>query len=94
VAAVSQPARQRRGEQDAGQYADVAGFSASATIEQIGEHRYVLPPSRYVGAEADEDDGEPLDEKIARLTEQLFERFEESSLLQERVREALRRLNG
>jgi len=35
-----------------------------------------------------------LAEKIARLTEQLFERFEESSLQQERVREALRRLNG
>jgi type I restriction enzyme M protein len=83
-----------RGEQDAGQYADVAGFCASVTTKKLAEHRYVLPPSRYVGAEAGEDDTEPLAEKIARLTEQLFERFEESSLQQERVREALRRLNG
>jgi type I restriction enzyme M protein len=94
IARVARTYHAWRGEQDAGQYADVPGFCANATTEQIGEHRYALPPGRYVGAEADEDDGEPLDEKIARLTEQLFERFEESSLLQERVREALRPLNG
>ncbi len=49
-----------RGEQDAGEYADVPGFCKSVTLEEIREHGHVLTPGRYVGAEAVEDDGEPL----------------------------------
>jgi type I restriction enzyme M protein len=82
-----------RGERGAGEYADVPGFCASATTEQIAEHQHVLTPGRYVGAEDVEEDCEPLDEKIARLTEELFEAFEESDRLQVRVRTALGRLD-
>jgi type I restriction enzyme M protein len=82
-----------RGEPDAGTYEVVPGFCASATVVQIAEHRFVLTPGRYVGSEETEDDGEPIAEKIARLTEELFEAFEKSELLQARVRKALGRLD-
>ena len=66
-----------RGEDGAGDYADVPGFCKSATIEQIAEHGFVLTPGRYVGAEEAEDDGEPFDEKMKRLTAELAEQFAE-----------------
>jgi type I restriction enzyme M protein len=78
-----------RGEADAGEYLGVLGFCASATTEQIAEHRYVLTPGRYVGAEEAEEDAEPLDEKIARLTKELYGAFDESDRLQQSVRTAL-----
>ena len=81
-----------RGEPDAGAYEDVPGFCASAMVEQIAEHRFVLTPGRYVGSEEAEDDGEPIAEKIARLTRELYEAFEEGNQLQERVRSALQAL--
>jgi type I restriction enzyme M protein len=81
-----------RAEPDAGAYEDVPGFCASATVEQIAEHRFVLTPGRYVGSKEAGDDGEPITEKSARLTRALYEAFEESDQLQARVREALGRL--
>jgi len=83
-----------RGEPDAGEYQDLPGFCASAKIEQIAEHRFVLTPGRYVGSEAAEEDDEPIGEKIARLKRELYEAFEESDRLQERVRAALERVDG
>ncbi|MEY4979382.1 MAG: hypothetical protein RLZZ352_1652 [Pseudomonadota bacterium] len=56
-----------RGEEGAGQYADVAGFCKSASIDDIRKHGHVLTPGRYVGAADVEDDGEPFEEKMQRL---------------------------
>jgi type I restriction enzyme M protein len=81
-----------RAEPNAGAYEDVPGFCASATVEQIAAHRFVLTPGRYVGSEEAEDDGEPIAEKIARLTRELYEAFEESDRLQAKVRRALESL--
>ncbi|MFZ5869138.1 MAG: type I restriction-modification system subunit M [Actinomycetota bacterium] len=83
-----------RGEPGAGEYADIPGFCASATLDQIAEHRCVLTPGRYVGAEEATDDGEPLDQKIKRLTAELSILFEESDVLQDRVRSVLGRLDA
>jgi type I restriction enzyme M protein len=70
-----------RGEKDAGEYADVAGFCKSATLEEIRKHGHVLTPGRYVGAEAQEDDGEPFEEKMKRLVTQLHEQQAEAAKL-------------
>ncbi|WP_019397174.1 class I SAM-dependent DNA methyltransferase [Pseudoxanthomonas sp. GW2] len=59
-----------RGEKDAGEYVDVPGFCKSATLDEIRRHDYVLTPGRYVGAAAQEDDGEPFEVKMARLAAQ------------------------
>ncbi len=48
-------------------YADVPGFCASATTEDIARHGYKLTPGPYVGAEQLEVDAVPFDEKMATL---------------------------
>ena len=81
-----------RGEVGGGDYRDIPGFCKSATTEEIGAHGYVLTPGRYVDAEEIEDDGEPFDEKMARLTAKLEEQFQESAKLEETMRRNLREL--
>ncbi len=81
-----------RGDEGAGEYADVPGFCYSATLEDIRRHNYVLTPGRYVGAPEVEEDSEPFEEKIERLTAQLYEQFTEAARLEETIRENLSRL--
>ncbi|OBK21668.1 restriction endonuclease subunit M [Mycobacterium asiaticum] len=73
-------------------YQDVPGFCRSVTLAEIEAAGYALTPGRYVGVPGVEDDGEPVDEKIARLTKELFEAFDESARLEKVVREQLGRL--
>ncbi|WP_282070138.1 type I restriction-modification system subunit M [Janibacter hoylei] len=75
------------------EYADVAGFCATKTLAQIKASDYALTPGRYVGAPELEDDGEPTEKKIARLTQQLFDQFDESARLEQVVREQLGKLS-
>jgi type I restriction enzyme M protein len=70
-----------RGDPEAGEYADVPGFCKAAALEEIRKHGHVLTPGRYVGAEALEDDGEPFEEKMRRLTATLREQQVEASKL-------------
>jgi type I restriction enzyme M protein len=81
-----------RGERDAGEYADVPGFCKSATLEEVRKHGYVLTPGRYVGAEAQEDDGEPFEEKMQRLVKQLREQQAEAAKLDAAIAANLREL--
>ena len=57
-----------RGEEGAGEYADVAGFCKSASTEDIRKHGHVLTPGRYVGAAEQEDDGESFEEKMLQFS--------------------------
>ncbi|HUY57519.1 MAG TPA: class I SAM-dependent DNA methyltransferase [Candidatus Micrarchaeaceae archaeon] len=82
-----------RGELDSGTYEDVPGFCASTKIGTIAENRFVLTPGRYVGSEEPEDDGEPIQEKIARSKRDLIDAFDESDRLQAKVRVALERVD-
>ncbi|HMQ65697.1 MAG TPA: class I SAM-dependent DNA methyltransferase [Arachnia sp.] len=75
-----------------GEYEDVPGFARSATTAEIKAAGYALTPGRYVGTAPTEDDGEPLDEKVERLTKELFEAMDESARLDAVVREQLGRL--
>jgi len=72
-------------------YEDVAGFCKSATLEEIATHGYVLTPGRYVGAEELEDDGEPFEEKMARLVKELRGQFAEGKKLEAAIRENIER---
>ncbi len=78
-----------RGEKDAGKYKDVPGFCKSAPIEEIKAHGCVLTPGRYVGAEDIEDDDEPFEEKMKRLTTMLEEQFMESAKLEALIKRNL-----
>ena len=81
-----------RGEPEAGEYADVPGFCKSAPLEEVRKHSHVLTPGRYVGAEAQEDDGEPFAEKMQRLTATLREQQAEALRLDAAIRDNLARL--
>lgn len=70
-------------------YEDIAGFCKAAKTEEVREHDYILIPGRYVGLEEAEDDGEPFEEKMERLTTELAEQFKESKKLEDQIREAL-----
>ena len=73
-------------------YKDIPGFCKSATLEDIRKHGHVLTPGRYVGAEAAEDDGEPFDEKMKRLTATLREQQAEAAKLDAAIAVNLRDL--
>lgn len=70
-------------------YEDTAGFCKSATLDEIKKNDFVLTPGRYVGAPELEDDGEPFAEKMARLTGQLKEQFDESERLEAEIKRNL-----
>ncbi|MEF8753303.1 MAG: class I SAM-dependent DNA methyltransferase [Accumulibacter sp.] len=81
-----------RGEKDAGEYADVPGFCKSAQLDEVRKHGHVLTPGRYVGAEAQEDEGEPFQEKMRRLTATLREQQAEAAKLDAAIAANLKEL--
>lgn len=70
-------------------YEDVLGFCKAVKLETVREHGHVLTPGRYVGSEAEEDDGVSFDEKFEALREKLGEEFKEGEELTEAVRQKL-----
>ena len=70
-------------------YEDIPGFCAAVNLDTIREHQHVLTPGRHVGSAAVEDDGEPIDEKIARLTKEIRDGFAKRAELQAKVLAAL-----
>ena len=74
-------------------YQDIPGFCKSVSLADIAAAGYPLTPGRYVGAAAAEDDGEPVDQKIARLTKDLLTAMDESARLETVVRRHVERLS-
>jgi type I restriction enzyme M protein len=70
-----------RGEKDAGKYKDMPGFCKSATLEEIRKNDHILTPGRYVGTETQEEDSEPFEEKMKRLTTTLRQQQAEATKL-------------
>ena len=68
---------------------DEKGFCAVATLEDIEKQDYILTPGRYVGIAEQEDDGEPFEEKMARLTSELSDLFAKSHELEDEIRKKL-----
>ena len=68
---------------------DKKGFCAVVDLDEIKKQDFILTPGRYVGFEEQEDDDEPFEEKMARLTSELSEMFEKSHELEKEIREKL-----
>ena len=68
---------------------DQKGFCAVVDAEEIAKQDSILTPGRYVGIEEQEDDGEPFEEKMTRLTGELSELFAQSHSLEEEIRRKL-----
>lgn len=68
---------------------DEKGFCAVASTEEIAKQEYILTPGRYVGIEEQQEDEEPFEEKMTRLTSELFEMFNKSHELENEIRKKL-----
>jgi type I restriction enzyme M protein len=89
---VSAPDSSKRPLGSAG-YQDIPGFCKSVTLEEIRAQGYVLTPGRYVGAAELEEDDEPFEGKMERLTKELEAQFAESGKLEIQIRTNLKRLD-
>ena len=83
-----------RGEDGTGEYADTPGFCKAATLEEVRKHGHVLTPGRYVGAEVQEDDGEPFEEKMTRLVAEWQAQQAEGARLDAAIAENLKTLGS
>jgi type I restriction enzyme M protein len=82
-----------RGDEDCDkEYEDVPGFCKAATLDDMREHNHTLTPGRYVGAAEAEEDDEPFEEKMERLTTALREQMEESARLDKTILANLKEL--
>ncbi|WP_414834564.1 type I restriction-modification system subunit M [Bacillus altitudinis] len=70
-------------------YEDMAGFCKAATLNEVKKHEYILTPGRYVGLEEVEEDDEPFEEKMERLTGELAKQFAKSKELEDQIRKVL-----
>ncbi|MEG0893490.1 MAG: class I SAM-dependent DNA methyltransferase [Oscillospiraceae bacterium] len=68
---------------------DVKGFCAAVETKDIEKQDFILTPGRYVGIEEKEEDAEPFEEKMARLTSELSDMFVKSHQLEEEIRKNL-----
>ena len=71
---------------------NVKGYCAVVETSDIEKHEYILTPGRYVGIEEQEDDGEPFDEKMTRLTSELYGLFDRAHELEEEIKLKLKAL--
>ena len=78
-----------RGEADAGEYQDIAGYCRSVPLAEIAQHGHVLTPGRYVGAEEVVDNDEDFATKMQQLTEKLGEQMAKGAELDQLIRQKL-----
>jgi len=71
------------------EYEDVPGFCKSTKVEEVAEHGFMLTPGRYVGAPPVEEDAEPFDEKMKRLTAELAAQMAEGQRLDAEIKKNL-----
>ena len=69
---------------------DIPGYCAVATTEEIAKQDFVLTPGRYVGIPEVEEDSEPFEDKMKRLTAELQDMFNKSNNLQKEINENLK----
>ena len=72
-----------------GNLEDVKGFCAVVDTKEIEKQDYILTPGRYVGIEETEEDDEPFEEKMARLTTELSDMFKKNHELEAEIKKNL-----
>jgi len=75
-----------------GDYEDIPGFCASASMEKVKELDYVLTPGRYVGLPDDEDDFD-FNERFSKLKAEFEAQLEEEATLNRLIMENLGRIS-
>ena len=72
----------RRGEE----YQDIVGFCKEASADDIEKQDFILTPGSYVGNANAADDNEPFEEKMKRLTSELYSLFDEADEIEKTIR--------
>ena len=75
-----------------GSLKDVKGFCAVVSTQDIAKQDYILTPGRYVGIEEQQEDTEPFEHKMQRLTTELSDMFKKSDELKKEIKENLNKL--
>ena len=75
-----------------GNLKDVKGFCAVVSTQDIAKQDYILTPGRYVGIEEQQEDTEPFEQKMQRLTTELSGMFKKSDELKKEIKENLNKL--
>ena len=70
-------------------YVDIDGYCKSENLEGIRKQNHILTPGRYVGIEQSNEDEEPYEEKIEKLTTELSDLFQKSRTLEESIKKNL-----
>ena len=73
----------------AGTLEDEKGFCAVVSTEEIARQDYILTPGRYVGIAEQEDDEEPFQDKMTRLTAELHDLFNKGHELEAEIKKQL-----
>ena len=68
---------------------DEKDYCAVKSLDDIATQDFILTPGRYVGIAEQEDDGEPFDENMKRLTSELSTLFTESHRLEDEIKKQL-----
>jgi type I restriction enzyme M protein len=90
---IANTVRSWRGQKEAGEYKDVAGFCKSSNLEEIAKNGYTLTPGRYVGIPEEVSDGIPFETKMKQYTEDLMKYFEEGKKLEEEIKSNLKKIS-
>ena len=72
-----------------GEFEPVKGLSAIADLDEIAKQDFILTPRSLRRHCRGRRDGEPFEEKMARLTSEISKCFEESNRLQEQIKKNL-----
>jgi len=75
-----------------GSLKDIKGFCAVVSTQDIAKQDYILTPGRYVGIEEQQEDTEPFEQKMQRLTTELSQMFKKSDELKKEIKENLSKL--
>lgn len=70
-------------------YEDVPGFCKSVSVSEIQEQGFILTPGSYVGISDYEEDAEPFDVAMSRISSELYSLFSKARVLEEEVTERL-----
>lgn len=70
-------------------YKNEQGFCKAASTKEVQDNEYILTPGRYVGLSEVEEDDEPFEQKMERITADLSEQFAKSKELEDQIRKSL-----